>query len=525
MYRVVIVDDEPAIRKGIASIIDWEKEGLQVEYDYANGKEAMDALEEKPCDILITDIKMPIIVGIELMKQALERYPSIKVVMISNYSDFEYVKEGMRLGAVDYLLKLTLKQEDLLSVLRRCISMLEKEQKIEREMNEYQQGAIYLERKRVEQEIKRLIVLEERSALPPIRATKWLEKKYACVYLMLDHAEEWKENQGYLYVQLLLEDMQKYFYKVIKTGAALIVAETSMFLLLPENDGESEQQVLQWKDSVETEWNISVSAGLAAGKGPDNIIQGFTESRLACQRRFFEGLGNLYKMNSIIPSAAIKSYDRETENDWTPFYDLIRNGDPVSSAIGSVLTRWKSGNLNQEQVKHEACTLLSGTYDLYEASGTLLPEQHELLRRAETLDQLVSLLISQLEDITTPFIPKLPNHSQDGQLITKALDYISSNYKENITLQSVAEYVHLSRSYFSLFFKKHTGRNFIDYLIDLRIREAKRLLTQNENRIYDVAKAAGIKDVKYFSKVFKKVAGCTPHEYREKHQNKRNSIN
>ncbi|WP_251033806.1 helix-turn-helix transcriptional regulator [Bacillus sp. ISL-75] len=103
-------------------------------------------------------------------------------------------------------------------------------------------------------------------------------------------------------------------------------------------------------------------------------------------------------------------------------------------------------------------------------------------------------------------------------MITKALEYIENHYKENLTLQSVADFVHLNKSYFSLLFKKQTGRNFIDYIIELRIREAKRLLAQYDCHIYEVAEAAGFKDVKYFSKMFKKMTGFTPVKYREEHQ-------
>ncbi|MNC55740.1 Bifunctional transcriptional activator/DNA repair enzyme AdaA [compost metagenome] len=124
-------------------------------------------------------------------------------------------------------------------------------------------------------------------------------------------------------------------------------------------------------------------------------------------------------------------------------------------------------------------------------------------------------MICELEAIWKSFIPKLSDNGYGGQLITKALEYIAVHYTENLTLQSVADTVHLSKSYFSLVFKKQTGRNFIDYLVELRIREAKRLLAQTGSRIYDVAGAAGFKDVKYFSKVFKKATGLTPVEYRE----------
>ncbi|MGM0874684.1 MAG: response regulator transcription factor [Bacillota bacterium] len=512
MYRVLIVDDEPVIRKGITAFIDWEKEGVMVEDQYANGAEALAALENRSYDILITDIKMPLINGIELTKQALELYPWLKVILISNYSDFEYVKEGLKLGAVDYLLKLTLKKDDLLTVLRRCIFMLEEERKKDSELNHYQQGAVYLERKSVEQEIKRLIV-QETSPAPTDWAPAWLENSYACVYLMLDGAEELRENHGYLYMQLLLEEWQKMFYMQMEKGAAMLVAESGMFLIIPDHDREAQQRLIQWKQILEKQWEISTSAGFVTEQGISSILKGFANSRSACQMRFFKGLGGLYCMNSLETHMV-----KEDHHDWKPFFDMIYNGDPVSSAIEFALERWKSGALTPKQVQQEACSLLTGAYHLHEDAGSLLPERHDLLCRTETMEQMVSLLICQLEEIRTPFIPKLADKGYDEQLITKALEYISAHYTENLTLQSVADIVHLSKSYFSLYFKKQTGRNFVDYLIELRIREAKRLLAQNEGRIYDVARAAGFNDVKYFSKVFKKVTGLTPMEYREKHQ-------
>jgi two-component system response regulator YesN len=147
MYRVLIVDDEPVIRNGIHSFIDWQHEGMLSEDDCANGVEALAALENRSIDILITDIKMPLMNGIQLMEQAIQLYPSLKVILISSYNDFEYVREGLKLGAVDYLLKPTMEPEELLAVLKRCIAMLEEERRKESELNQYQQGAIYRERK------------------------------------------------------------------------------------------------------------------------------------------------------------------------------------------------------------------------------------------------------------------------------------------------------------------------------------------------------------------------------------------
>ncbi|MDQ0194489.1 response regulator transcription factor [Paenibacillus wynnii] len=516
MYRVLIVDDEPVIRNGISAFIDWEEEGMTVEDHYANGVEALSALESCSFDILITDIKMPLMDGIQLMKQALALCPSLKVILISNYSDFEYVKEGLKLGAVDYLLKLTLKREELLAVLRRTISMLEEERRRDSELNHYQEGALYLDRKRFEQEIKRYIVQEQTFPESTVWDPAWLEESYACVYLMLDAAEEWRENYGYLYVQLLLEELQEAFYKQMREGSALLVAESSLFIIFPDLEGEVEQQLNQWKLQLEAKWGISTSIGFAKEQGVHRILKGYAESSLACQRRFFEGLGGLYRRSESESNHVQTLTDIEPNPDWTPFFEMIHKGDPASSAIDFALERWKSGILNPGQVQLEASRLLTGVYQSHADAGALVSERYELLfRKTETLEQLASFMISELEEMGKPYIPKLSDNGYGGQLITKALEYIANHFTENLTLQSVADIVHLSKSYFSLLFKKQTERNFIDYLIELRIREAKRLLAQNDSRIYDVAGAAGFKDVKYFSKVFKKITGLTPVEYRE----------
>lgn len=517
MYRVLIVDDEPVIRNGIHSFIDWQQEGMSAEDDCANGVEALAALESRSIDILITDIKMPLMNGIQLMEQAIQLYPSLKVIMISSYNDFEYVREGLKLGAVDYLLKPTMEPEDLLAVLKRCIAMLEEERRKESELNQYQQGAIYRERKSLEHELKKLIVQEHATLTEADWVPAWLQERYACMYVMLDSADEWRENRGYLYVQLLLEELQEMFYMHVQEGVALLMSESSMFLILPDHDGGAEQLLHQWRAVLETKCGLSASTGFTIEHGIRRLLHGFANSRAACQRRFFEGLGGLY-MTSGPESERTTQPAVDVIQDWTPFIESIRNGDPSTSLIECALERWRSGFLDPEQVKHEACQLLSCVYHLQADAGTLLPERLDLLQRAETLEQLSAHLIGQLEETHKPVLPNLTDKGYGGQIIMKALEYLAEHYTENLTLQGVADIVHLSKSYFSILFKKQTGRNFIDYLIELRIREAKRILAQKDSKIYDVADSSGFNDVKYFSKVFKKLTGLTPLQYREKHQ-------
>ncbi|MDA1475372.1 response regulator transcription factor [Bacillus changyiensis] len=513
MYRVLIIDHHPDIRERMISLIDWGMEGLKAQYQSVNGKAARNTLETCSFNILITDVELPIIDGIELIKYALYCNPRLKVILISHDRDFAYVKAMDGIGGVDYLLKRTLKKEDFLSVLRQCVDQIEKEQREECEWIEYQKCARYWERKQIEKEIKRLLVSEQRSFLQPASVPIWLESQYACVYLILDQAEKWKDTHGGMYVQFLLEDLQEMFYKQIMTGFGMIVGQNSMFFVLPAN--KIKHELNQWKVSVEEKWNISLSKGITFEQGIGNMSKGYVSSKSACQKQFFKGLYSFYNMDRSNTAFKNDFTAKKKGNEWAIFYDMIYQGEPVAKAIESIYERWKGETFNLEQVQHEACHLLVSISGFFGHSDILLSEEQDRLKQVKTLEQLIILFSCYLEKITIPFIPQY-----EGRIMMKALDFISSNYRENLTLQSVAKHVHLSKSYFSLFFKKQTGRNFIDYLIDLRIREAKRLLTETERWIYEVAKSSGFKDVKYFSKAFKKIAGLTPYEYRKRYKKK-----
>jgi len=132
LYRAAIVDDEPVIRFGIRASVDWEKEQIGLAGDFANGEAAWREISREPVDILITDIKMPVMDGLELTRRTLERYPRTKVILVSSYSDFEYVREGLQLGVLDYLLKPTLEPEGLLAIVRKCLGKIEQERSDER---------------------------------------------------------------------------------------------------------------------------------------------------------------------------------------------------------------------------------------------------------------------------------------------------------------------------------------------------------------------------------------------------------
>ena len=197
--------------------------------------------------------------------------------------------------------------------------------------------------------------------------------------------------------------------------------------------------------------------------------------------------------------------------------EWIRAGNGTKKVIDGFVSKWSTGSMTPEQVRREAYELLSAHAYLNGDSKTL-SDYRDHIWRCDTVGQLEAALRHFAQEMEHPGQLRLQDKGHGGQLIAKAISYIKLHFREELTLQEVADTIHVSKSYLSNLFKKQSGQNFIDYLIDLRLHEAKRMLVQKEYKIYEVAEKSGFNDVKYFSKLFKKMTQMTPVEYREKHQ-------
>ncbi|RCW48556.1 response regulator [Paenibacillus prosopidis] len=516
--NVLIVDDEPIIRNGLKNFIDWEKLGFTLAGDCANGLQALELLRSRPIDILITDIKMPVMDGLVLTKHALEVNPQIKIVLISSYNEFEYVREGMKHGAVDYLLKPSLEAEELIAVLLRCKEMLAKNRKQAVERIQFDRQATMLERKRFEQEIIRLLISSQ-SDFRFIDIFGRQNGSYVCAFVEYDGLNEWREQYGNLHVSMMYEDMQAIFYEQFQKGSAPILAGEGLFLIYPHEESAS-ISLERFKVRVEEELSVSISIGCCTEAETEWVEKGLRRCRAAGGRRFFEGTGRIFSCEAQREDGGSESAQHPHEQekmDMHAMVETIRAANNNKSVIDSFFSRWKNVRYTPEQVKREAYELLSAfAYINGDSKG--LSEFRENIWRCDTIVQLQATIRHLFEEMEHPNRLRLNDKGHGGQLITKAMEYIKLHYREELTLQEVADSIHVSKSYFSNLFKKQSGHNFIDYLIDLRLHEAKRLLVQNECKIYEVAEKSGFNDVKYFSKLFKKMTQMTPVEYREKHQ-------
>jgi two-component system response regulator YesN len=520
MYRVAIVDDEPVIRFGIKASVDWGRENVGLIGDFANGEEAWRSLESEPVDILITDIKMPVMDGLELTRRTLERHPRTKVIFVSSYNDFEYVRQGLKLGVVDYLLKPTLEPEGLLELVRKCLGQIEEERRQDRDRQLVWMTKLASGRKRLESDVKRALAHDD-GGLSTDAAPEWMKRGYAICTVLIDGLRETEERFGQLHAAILLEEMQELFYETAEEGVAFLVGTRTLVLIVPAGAGGGvlPQPVL---GSVAERWaerlGVRVTIGCAFGGSAEELRDVFQASGSAAERRFFEG-GGLYG-----PSGAGQAQGQEPSSEYPTSAQLLqelktsaqtRDAESADAIVRAWIGRWDTMRPDPDAVRKEAFEIVTALF-MNEQEMIVLLEGFEELKRSETFGELTDLLQAQIRGYRKSFAAGSHTYKGNKQLIDKAIAYIAQHYTGEITLQQLADYVHMSKNYFCLQFKHHTGFNFIDYLIRLRIGKAKELLGDPSLKIYEVAQRSGFNDVKYFSKLFKKTTGASPVEYRER---------
>jgi two-component system, response regulator YesN len=505
MWRAVIVDDEPVIRMGIKASLDWAGEGIEIAGEYANGAEALELLHREAVDILITDIKMPIMDGLELTRKALEACPLVKVVLISSHSDFEYVREGLKLGVVDYVLKHTLEPEELLLVIRKCKELLQEDRQEQHRRRGLSLDVQERERKRYEQELKRHLV-QQTDRMAAGGYPDWLDNSYIAASMRLNGVRAIEEQQGYLYKSVLLDQLVGSLYEKRPQAIAAQTGENELFFLMP-SDRIPEQELHRLRGFLEQQYGVSVTIGYARGTGISEIRERHGRSRIALERGFFEGAGIYADTGSQSPESGERDLLR------VPAIEPGMGADRLHDVTAAWQARYAAGGIAPQSLKEEASRVLSVLFK-HEVDPVLLVESFDRLFKSESLAELCSMLSEQFTELRK-HRPAVSEASSSHNPIARAVDYIHAHYLDTLTLQQVAERVHVSKNYFSILFKKSTGHNFIDYVITLRVQKARELLSLTDLKVYEVAERSGFHDVKYFGKLFKKMTGYSPIEYRD----------
>lgn len=516
MFRVIIVEDEYIVRFGIRSMIDWEKLGLTVMGEASNGQEALELMSKDMPDILITDIKMPLMDGIALISEVRKINPHMKILILSNVEDFGYAKEAIRNGVSEYLIKSDMMPRDFEQALLKVKEAIEitspagaRNEELavepmwkEKLLQEIAEGAqrdisslqstfgslgsspFYL--LHMGKDATSVGVMEEQFAMRKVLDSVLQARELAY--------EVFPDRQGEMNV-LLLTGMshrqgQKAAREVAEVCAAQLHASYGMCFTVGisgEFQGLTELHTAYEQARAAVKFKMFVGSGKVIAYGTD-YMPGMSPAGEPIKI----STNHIHSMVYAFQAKELQTYLEELfeQLDARKDYDMVQI---ISLELLIMLTTlWSdvsSDQMSIMQLKKQYFDELSKLETLGQSKAWFMGAYHELLQHMIQI------------------------YNSDRNSIIKATQYIQQYYQQEISLQLISNLVHLSKNYFANLFKKEMGESFLEYLTRLRIEKAKSLLT-GELKTADIGHLVGIADPKYFSKVFKKNVGVSPSEYR-----------
>ncbi|MGG1515978.1 response regulator [Paenibacillus oryzisoli] len=514
MYKVIVVDDEPRVRRGLTSLIPKLDAEWSVVGEARNGYEALEAVKKELPDLVITDIRMPQMNGLDLLSH-LKEYP-VHVVILSGYGYFEYAQTAVKYGAFDYLLK-PLKPEDIESVLGR----VKKERQLKPIDSRSSSGMPNYSKLWKDW----LLGLQEEKELPAQLSAMFATgaAQFRIFVIEVDEIDElinedqWGDRQLVLFaVRNIVQDVTD----KMKADAHFLFANGAQLYLLTMNETESRQLAKRCIEEVKMWLRISTSIGISEASDHYAALPYLVQhAGVALQNKCFYGCGTVGEYDELKLEDIIEvGYPIELE---TELMKEIRGGQLERAAciLQTFIETAKQRNVSFRLFRRFCLQLVSSVirlaYELkiYELVLTHLTRPIDLFDRSFTLEEYVDFMHSLMEACIVSMEWK--RTQKHNQTIERAVDFIQGNYAKDISLEDTARHVHMNASYFCSYFKMETGCSFVEYVTSVRMEKAKTLMMDAQLRLYEIAQLVGYQEVKYFSRLFKKRMGVTPAEYRQ----------
>ena len=537
MYKLLIADDEDIIRKGIAESTTWEEFGFQLVGQAADGEEAWTFVTSNRPDLIISDIYMPRMNGIELAEKTKANYPETVIVFLSGYNDFNYARKSIELGIFRYLTK-PVQVQELREILREVKSELE-----------YKMGEADRQKKLMEQVQESLPLLREKLLRDLIKsrveedelgeALKFLDLKIvsgAFIVILIsidDYHELIKQHKGsefYLLKLLLMNTLRERFAEEYCQSFVFESEDNEITVLygfdpvrIRDVQGHLYSLIGNIQLTVKTQIHVSISASISdEAKLLMDLSECYVKAKSAMDYKIVAG------KNSILHYNDIKRIDHGriifplTKEDELGRY--IRSGDTEAAL--------ECARLAFEQIRKSRLIKRSHFYvvvsemvnrvirialqpsDGYDGIFGKGYDPYAEIYTKETLEDMEAWFEEIVKKVAAYFSSKI--RASTKSFIDKAREYISKNYMdEELSLHKIAENVFISPCYLSQVFNQVTGESIVDYIMGVRIEKAKELLRDKAKKSYEIAYEVGFKDAHYFSSCFKKIVGTAPSEYRE----------
>lgn len=526
MIKLLLVEDEEKIRSGIKNVVNWDELGISLCGEACNGCEALKLVYSEVPDIILTDVKMPIMDGLQLIEKLKKEVPKIKSIIMSGYDDFEYIQRAIKLGVSDYLLKPSGVQEiqDVIKkVKEQLLEEREREIHLQNLMEQFRESITFMKEKYLSKLItfkgKQLQTLPEKLEFYNINF-----KQPFITVVLIRIIDLYSVDDSYD-IELMKFAVKNTAEKILQESYNCEVCENSDDIIAIINTGELTEKsklltiLKEIRVNLDREFDYSVCFGI--GRSYENI----SDVNLS----YKEAVNAVEEMLLSNDNFIAVYQEGLEEGSSVDYYPLEEEKEILDSIIKSgskemLVTKFERyfSELNRSYISKEVVTK--------SVLGLLFSLYHLCMEKNINTDEIFGvnfLALNELQknmnmnkrkeifiEISRKIYVAIHNQKNISKILRNATKFIEDNYYKNLSRKIVAQEVYITPSYLSFLFKKEMDTSFIDYLHNIRIQRACEFLKDIRYKTYDVAMMVGYSDEKYFFQVFKKYKGMTPMKYR-----------
>jgi two-component system response regulator YesN len=535
MFKVVIIDDEALVRVGLKSIIDWNEQGCELIGEASNGQAGYDLIINNKPDIVITDIKMPVMDGLKMIKSLTEQNIRPKFIILSSYDDFNLARQAMKYGVEEYLIKLELEPDAFIGILNRIkerIIIEYKKRNEEYKLEKHIRAGKYAMREEVMKKIigKALVDRSDIKAELEEIQIKLSEDSISCLVIKikdcgkLESYEEADLNLLEFSILNILDEIANDFF--ISYGFKLNIKEYAVVFSESSTEEASdmnrkiEDMAQRLVMMLKQYFNIDVVIGVSGvNMGFEGIGKAYSQSTKALQQSFYNGDKKvIYYSRLNLDQNIKKNLNIHELGDNLLKYIEIKDIEAIEVTFENIVDLFTKEKLTKDAA-YDICAkiayLIMTVVEKDEKSiEEIFGDDKSIFEKIVKLGSIQDIIswLRRLNQRLCSFLLNKDNNN-NNKIVSQAKRYVIENLSKQISLQEAANMLNMSSGYLSTLFKQSTGVSFIDYVTEARMDEAKRLLKESNLKIYQIAQFTGYENAYYFSKVFKKITGMTPKEF------------
>ncbi len=516
MFKLIVVDDEKAICKGICEYIDWNSMQFEVQASFEDGKETIEYIKEKSVDVILTDIEMAEVSGLELARYIYENRLPVKVVIISGYKEFEYARKAVEYGVEHYLLK-PINLKKLKEVFLRIKDELEEERRREAQATKEKEKFLELLPELREQFWISLLVggvMSRDSIRKKINLLQLeLMTDKPCGIVDIKRIEE--SETGYF--------QRENYYNLVNN---MFGGETEGLRYFPVFLSENILKIVAVSCRSISEREFTEKLHLQMEEKCTTALQLLKLKFKAYPEKTFPDFMGMTEYSCMMSSREINVYeDRDMKQEdyerLTQKYKLLMgiindgNFDELTELVETMYFELRK--LPLDQVQQLSINMFSMISNKFMKMGIdFWKDINKKVRYQELLDtnnhrDLKEKCKSMLCDAV--LLVKRKQNISSRNFIDQSITYLKEHFGEDVSLEGMADKFFLNPAYYSRLFKQHAGLTFTDYLIELRMEKAKKLLLTGRYKVYEVSEMVGYRSEKYFYRIFKQYTGNSPGEY------------